>query len=157
MRAARKKSRYKNDETWLNAVYKKNKAEIDAALEGVGGKNKKKIFKQLVKEYQEDGLTAKQALSKLERSTIFTTTGERLRKNAREGITTDQEAWKRFRELTKVHGKYTKVDVDKLVWNNKSKRYEYVKEDGTIVFITFRNSPVQVIVGSYNPNDIGGR
>ena len=55
MKSSRKRSSYKSTDHWLDAVYRKNRSEIDKALEGV--KNKRASFKQLVKGYMEEGLS----------------------------------------------------------------------------------------------------
>ena len=61
MKSAKKRKYYKSTDHWLDAVYRKNKAEIDKALDGV--KNKKAAFKNAVKGYMEEGLSPEKALN----------------------------------------------------------------------------------------------
>ena len=141
--AKRAKSRYKSTSKWLDAVYRNNKALIDEKIETPEAKtSKRKVFKQLVKEYTDEGYTAKQAVKKVSRSTIFTTTKERLQANAYEGLIDDKEAFKKFRELTKSKGKYQKIEMDKFVYDKES--HSYIYDDK--IKISYSNSPEEVIV-----------
>lgn len=142
--AQHKKGYYKDTDAWLDAVYRNNKATMD---EGLSRKGKPKaVFKQIVKEYMDEGMTAKQAVSTLARTTIFTPKSERLSENAIKGLIGDKDAYKVFREITKVGGRYTKIDRSQLVWNKKEKAYIY---NGN-VRISFENSPKITIVRLIN-------
>lgn len=144
LRAVKSKSKYKSTNTWLDAVYRNNKERIDESIEQPTNKNisKKQVFKQLVKEYEDEGYTAKQALKKLSGSTRFTSTVERLQYNAYEGLIDDQEAYREFRELTKVKGKYQKISLDKFVYDKSS--HSYIYDDR--VRISYQNSPEEIVV-----------
>ena len=144
LRAVKSKSKYKSTSTWLDAVYRNNKELIDESIEQPTNKNisKKKVFKQLVQEYEDEGYTAKQALKKLSGSTRFTSTVERLQYNAYEGLIDDQEAYREFRELTKVKGKYQKIRLDKFVYDKSS--HSYIYDDR--VRISYQNSPEEIVV-----------
>lgn len=142
--AQHKKGYYKDTDAWLDAVYRNNKSIMD---EGLYKKGKPKaVFKQAVKEYMDEGMTAKQAVSALARSTIFTPKEERLSENAIKGLIGDKDAYKVFREITKERGKYTKIDRSQLVWDKKEKAYIY---NGN-VRISFENSPKITIVRLIN-------
>lgn len=150
LEAKRAKTKYKSTSRWLDAVYRNNKELIDSKIEEPAGRtSKKEVFKQLVKEYQDEGYTAKTALKKVSRSTIFTTSKERLQANAYEGIIDDKEAYRSFREMTKVHGKYQKVEYDKFVYDKDSHSYIYDNK----IRISFENSPKEIIVEEYDPED----
>lgn len=138
-----KKGKYKNTDKWIDAVYRNNKAVIDAEL---GGRKKsaKTIFKQMVKEHMDEGLSPTKAVSTIARSTLFTSKAERLQSNMWSGLTADKAAYQQFRELTKEKGKYTKFDKDKLVWDSTDKVYIY---NGNVL-ISYDNSPYGIKVGT---------
>lgn len=140
LEAARAKGKYKSTEHWLDAIYRKNKDFIDSKLNITNPKaSKKTVFKNLVKEYIEEGYTPKKAVDILSRTTIFTPEVERFQINAIEGIREDKQVWKRFRKLA---GWKTKIDPTKLVYDKSQGIYIY---DGRLT-IDFRNSPRQIIV-----------
>lgn len=139
-KAKKSKSKYKNTNAWLDAVYRNNKDIIDKELSFAG--SPKKIFKQMVAEYMDEGLTATKAVSTIARSTLFTTQKERLQTNFYEGLKADRTAYQTFRELTKERGKYSSFDRSKLEWDKEDKVYRYNKD----VIISFQNSPYAVIV-----------
>lgn len=119
--------KYPNTNAFLNAVYKANKSVIDTAFDNEAG-GPKKTFKNTVKEYLTDKkhpLNVKDALKTIARSTRFTSEVERFKENAWQGIVSDKFVYKRFRELTKEKGRYTKFDPDKLVWSKADKGYIY--------------------------------
>ena len=147
----RSRSRYKSDSTWLNAVYRENKSFIDEAyVESESGKSKREIFKQDVKEYMEvDGLTAKQAVKAISRSTKFTTEKERFQYNAYEALRDDKEAFKEFRNLNRDKGKFQKIDLGQFEWIKEEHAYIY----GGKIKISFENSPKEVIVEELDDED----
>ena len=136
LKAEYNKGSYKNTDEWLNAVYIKNKKLIDSKIETTGDTDKGETFKSLVNEYIEEGYSPKQAVKKLEKSTIFTDVKDRLKQNAYTAIKNDKAAFKQFRELTKNNGKYSTVDVDKFQYDKDTNSYTY----GNIM-ISFSNSP----------------
>lgn len=140
-KAKHKKGFYKSTDAWINAVYRNNKEVISKEL-GSDGKSGKVIFKQMIKEYMSEGLSPTKAVSTIARSTIFTSTKERLLDNFYKGLKSDQEAYKTFKELIKEKGKYTKFDTEKLFWNPQDKVYIY---DNSVI-ISFQNSPYGVKV-----------
>lgn len=139
-KAKRNKGYYKDTNSWIDAVYRNNKAVIDKELSFAG--NPKKVFKQMAQEYMAEGLSPTKAISTIAKSTIFTPEVERLQNNFYEGLKNDKSAYKEFRELTKVKGKYTKFDRSKLAWDKKEKAYIY---DG-IIMISYDNSPFGINV-----------
>ena len=142
LRARKGKSRYKNTDKWLDAVYRNNKTLIDEKLKDVSVPklSKRTIFKDIVKEYTEQGLSPVKALNKASNSEIFTSKTERLHSNAFSALKADKDAYKTFRELTKEHGRFTKMDETKLKWENGVYIY------GNIM-ISFQNSPYGISVG----------
>lgn len=140
-KAKHQKGFYKSTDAWISAVYRNNKEVISKEL-GSDGKSGKVIFKQMIKEYMSEGLSPTKAVSTIARSTIFTSTKERLLDNFYKGLISDQEAYKTFRELIKEKGKYTKFDMEKLFWNPQDKVYIYDNS----VMISFQNSPYGVKV-----------
>lgn len=139
MKALKNKSKYKNTDKWLDAVYRKNKDYIDSRLETTGNTSKKQVFKKLVNEYMSEGYSPTQAVKKLEKSTVFTDVKDRLKQNAYTAIKNDKEAYKEFRELTKNKGRYSKVELDKFQYDKDTGNYVY----GNII-ISFSNSPYTI-------------
>lgn len=123
-------NKYKDSNAWLDAVYRNNKKKIDAAYAVIPSPlSKKTLFKNNVREYVKRG-TAKsipEALSKLERTTIFMTKSQIMYRNAIEGMKRKfPKQYKLFRELTKDwSGRYTTLDPNKLSWDKYSKVYIY--------------------------------
>lgn len=136
LKAAKAKYKYKNENAWLDAVYRKNKTFIDSKLSVVGEKNKKKVFKQLVKERQDRGETTYRAVKNLGKTEIFTSRRERSQENILKAIKSDKETFKQFR---KEIGFNTKIDTTKFEWDYKDKVYKY---GNTIIDIT--NSPYKI-------------
>lgn len=144
-KAKHNKSYYKNTDAWLNAVYRNNKTVIDKELGSLSAKKTPKaIFKQMVNEYIETGVSPTNAVKTIARSTLFTSVNERLKNNFYEGLKSERAAYKQFRELTKERGKYSKYDPKKLVWDKTDKVYIY---DGSVI-ISFENSPFGIKVRS---------
>lgn len=142
-KAAKNKSAYKNTDAWIDAVYRNNKQVIDAEL-SFGKKSGRTIFKQMIKEHMDEGLSPTKAVKTVARSTLFTSTKERITNNFYEGLKNDKDAYKNFREATKEKGRYTKFDPDKLVWDKKDKVYIYNNK----VRISYDNSPVEITVAT---------
>lgn len=139
MKALKNKSKYKNTNTWLDAVYRNNKELIDNKVETTGNTSKKQVFKKLVNEYIEEGYSPTQAVKKLEKSTVFTDVKDRLKQNAYKAIKNDKEAYKEFRELTKNKGRYSKVELDKFQYDKDTGNYVYEN-----IVISFSNSPYTI-------------
>lgn len=143
LKALKAKSKYKNTEAWLDAVYRNNKEYIDSKIIVTSTRESKKaIFKRMVGEYMEEGLSPTKALKTVSKSSVFVPYKERAVSNAYTALKADKLAYQQFRELTKSGGKYTKIDMGKFVWDPDQKVYVYDNE----VIIRFDNSPKQVIV-----------
>lgn len=138
-KAKQPKSKYKSTESWIDAVYRNNKVIIDGELASSG--NPRRVFKQIINEYMDEGLSPTKAMQTLARSTIFTTDKERIQNNMWAGLKGDKEAYRLFRELTKERGRYTKFDESKLIWDRSQHAYIY-----SGVMISFQNSPFGVNV-----------
>lgn len=144
MKSARKRSSYRSTDHWLDAVYRKNRKEIDSALEGV--KNKKASFKQLVKGYMDEGLSPEKSLKALENSTIFTPEVTRFRKNVLEAIK-NYGKFNEFRNMTRgMRGKFAKIDLERFRYDSKNNVYTYITEMGDVIVIRFTNSPQDIIL-----------
>lgn len=144
MKSARKRSSYRSTDHWLDAVYRKNRKEIDSALDGV--KNKKASFKQLVKGYMDEGLSPEKSLKALENSTTFTPEVTRFRKNVLEAIK-NYGKFNEFRNMTRgMRGKFAKIDLDRFRYDSKNNVYTYITEMGDVIVIRFTNSPQDIIL-----------
>lgn len=140
LKAKRSKSSYKNTNAWLDAVYRNNKSYIDSKLVATSPRSSPKtIFKQLVREYQDEGFSPTRAVNILSKSTIFTPERERLISNAWSGLRGDKEAFKEFRRLA---GWKTKIRPELLKWDKVNKVYTYNN-----ITIRFDKSPAQVVIG----------
>ena len=118
-----KKSHYKSDRTYLEAVYQNNKQIIDSAFQDRG--KPKVLFKQQVLEHVEQGKTLKEAIQTVGRTRDFTTAKEQFHANFYKGFKGYPLEYKQLRELTKVGGRYTKFDDAKLEWDQNAKGYVY--------------------------------
>ena len=149
IKANKVRSKYKNTEAWLDAVYRKNKEYIDSTFISTtqSGKSIKVQFKQSVKDYiyGERKFTPEEALKATQRSSHFTTPKERIRANLMSRIKKEKEGefYKKFRQIAfRESGKYAKYDPDKWFYHYDDKVYTY---DGRIM-ISFSNSPQSVIM-----------
>lgn len=141
LRAKKNKGSYKNTSAWLDAVYRNNKQFIDSKINVSNPKaSKKKVFKQLVQEYMDEGYSPTKAVNTLSKTTIFTEEYERFRENVYKGISNDKLAFKQFRKLV---GWKQKIDINKFDYDANEKIYIY---DNRIT-ISFKNSPFEIIIG----------
>lgn len=143
-------NKYKDSNAWLDAVYRNNKKKIDAAYADIPSRlSKKTLFKNNVREYVNRG-TAKsipEALSRLERTTIFMTKAQIMYRNAIEGMKHKfPQQYKLFRELSKDwNGRYTTIDPNNLSWDKFSKVYIYDAPRRKIA-LDFKPSPERLDV-----------
>lgn len=140
LKAKQNKGKYKNTNAWLDAVYRNNKQLIDTSLITTGRTSSKSVFKQLVKEYMEEGMSPTKAVNTLAKTTIFTPEVERLKSNAFKGLKGDKDAYKTFRKLV---GWREKIDDSKMVYDASQHVYVYDNR----VTVSFTNSPYGVNVG----------
>ena len=140
-KAKHNKGYYKSTDSWIDAVYRNNKDIINANL-NLAGKSPKATFKQIIKEYINEGVKPTTAMKTLARSTVFTSKQERIKANLWTGLKGDKAAYKEFRELTKEKGKYTSFDPSKLVWSKTDNVYIY----NAMLKISFQNSPYGIEV-----------
>lgn len=143
-------NKYKDPNAWLDAVYRNNKKKIDEAYADIPSRlSKKTLFKNNVREYVNRGTaqTLPEALSRLERTTIFMTKAQIMYRNAIEGMKRKfPQQYKLFRELTKDwNGRYTTIDANKLSWDKFSKVYIYDAPRRKIA-LNYRNSPERLDV-----------
>lgn len=162
LKAKKARRKYKNDLAYIRAVYRNNKSTIDAAFppEDFLGQKPFTSFRRYVEDqlYKHDPTTMKilktksgkpiksstvnKTIESIARSEKFTSKFERLTTNAFTGIKKFPSAYKRFRELTKMHGRYAKIDSSKMEWNYDINGYIY---DNRLVII-YKNSPAKVEV-----------
>lgn len=143
-------NKYKDPNAWLDAVYRNNKKKIDEAYAYIPSRlSKKTLFKNNVREYVNRGTAQSlpEALSRLERTTIFMTKAQIMYRNAIEGMKRKfPQQYKLFRELTKDwNGRYTTIDPNKLSWDKFSKVYIYDAPRRKIA-LNYRNSPERLDV-----------
>lgn len=144
LKANKARSKYKNTEAWLDAVYRKNKFVIDKTFipSSQSGKSIKAQFKQSVRDYM-DYFGPEKALKAATKSAHFTTPKERIRENLLSGLKKDQDTYKRFQQLTRgSKGRFEKFDPEKLFYHFRDKVYVYDNR----VIISFENSPQRVTV-----------
>ena len=143
-------NKYKDPNAWLDAVYRNNKKKIDEAYADIPSRlSKKTLFKNNVREYVNRGTASSlpEALSRLERTTIFMTKAQIMYRNAIEGMKRKfPQQYKLFRELTKDwNGRYTTIDPNKLSWDKFGKVYIYDAPRRKIA-LNYRNSPERLDV-----------
>ena len=146
----RTKSKYKSLDGYLDSIYKQNKELIDRKILTEEGLNlatnrakllkqsKKKMFKEFVKDYMDEGKTVDEALKKLSNSRQFMDYEDLARENMRDSLKRDKEAYKSFREATKEKGRYTKIDISKFTYIGNDE-YAY----GNVV-VSFKHSPERI-------------
>ena len=151
-KAAHRKSWYMSEESYLDAVYRKNKELIDKsykkAFEKAGTdikvlKSFKKYFKSEVRRLQEtNSINLKKAVKLYANYPIFKSKGEVGIENFLSGLKKNPEAWNYFRHLNRDEkGRYLSFDPDKLTWiNSKLAIYDNKIE------VSFLDSPVGVSV-----------
>lgn len=116
---------YKSDTTYIQAIYRNNKALIDAKNEGIP-LSSYQVFKQDVKDYMEvNDISASKAVGKVLRSRKYLSVAELSKQNLISGLKS-KGLYKQFRELTKEKGRYTKFDVEKLQYKGDGV-YQYDK------------------------------
>lgn len=162
LRAKKARSKYKSDLAYMRAIYRNNKQVIDEAFppEDFYNQSSWTSFRRYIEDqlYQHDPITMKviknrrgkpKKISKVQnvvetiaRSEKFTSKFERLTANALSGLNKYPAAYRKFRELTKVRGRYTKIDTSKLEWQPDINGYLYNDE----VVVIFKNSPARVEV-----------
>lgn len=151
-KAAHKKSWYKSEEGYLDAVYRKNREKIDKsysrALENITQRTKvrrtmKSYFKAEVRRVQEtNATTLKKAVKLYANYPIFKSRGEVGVDNFLSGMKKNKEAWNTFRQLNRDEkGRYLEFDPSKLKWVNGKE----VIYDNRIV-ISFMDSPVAILI-----------
>ena len=143
-------NKYKDPNAWLDAVYRNNKKKIDEAYADIPSRlSKKTLFKNNVREYVNRGTASSlpEALSRLERTTIFMTKAQIMYRNAIEGMKRKfPQQYKLFRELSKDwNGRYSTIDPNKLSWDKFSKVYIYAAPRRKIA-LNYRNSPERLDV-----------
>jgi uncharacterized protein (DUF4415 family) len=142
-RAIFNKGSYKSLNSYLDAVYKKNKTVIDSKIPSGSGKNQssKTRFKRAVKEYMEEGKTANQALDALQKSRVFTSVREHYENNILKTIREDKDLFKKFRKMSGWNEKINPANMEYVESDDKITIYRYRSPNGSIVYIKVGKSP----------------
>lgn len=144
-----KRKNFRSDEEYLSAVYDRNRQAFEEhTVRGqIMSKDQFVNINLLYKKYgdnKHDKMTLKQTLSKIANSVTFTPYSQRSRENFIRKLKQfggDDSTWRQFRELTKdEHGRYTKFDSEKMVWNSELKGFVYDNR----LYIDISNSPVMI-------------
>ena len=140
LKSKHRASFYKSEEAWLNAIYRANKALIDAAYEGKGTRGPRAVFKSQVREYTAKGYSTKKAIKIVSNTRAFRPAGVPWYvENAVQGMKS-MGVWRQFLNLNRdAQGRLLPFDIYKLKYIG-DKVYLY---DNRIV-IEFRNSPVGI-------------
>ena len=140
LKSKHRASFYKSEEAWLNAIYRANKALIDAAYEGKGTRGPRAVFKSQVREYKAKGYGTKEAIKIVSNTRAFRPAGVPWYiENAVQGMKS-MGVWQQFLNLNRdAQGHFLPFDIYKLKYIG-DKVYLY---DNRIV-IEFRNSPVGI-------------
>lgn len=151
LRAKYRSTHYKSEARWLYAIYQHNKALIDAAYADAAGEVKSpyRNFKAQVEEYVYGrGFKISEALGIIGRTEKFRAgEGTWWQKNVIDGMKA-AGVYKEFQILTRVKGRFAAPDPSKLIYVG-DKTYVYDNR----VLISFRNSPVEVIVRPISGED----
>lgn len=137
-----KKGRYKNNNTYLNAVYNANKKLIDDAYVGI--KNKKEAFKrQIMTKMEQSGGTIKNTIKKELHRDVYIPSSEKFKENLVTGLKEYNELKKFQLQLRDKNGHFVKFDKQNLsyIGNNQ---YSYEDNFGNVLIIDFSNSPKQI-------------
>lgn len=148
LRARHKRSFYKSDTLYLQAIYRRNKEYIDTRM-GEGYRvSHKTAFVNTVKEYMRDKhISPNIAVSKFISSEEFTTKGERLHYNLIKGLKENKEVYAAFKKNTNIKKKED-IDIDKLEYDINDQVYKY---DDYIIDVS--NSPQEVNIYEKNQYD----
>lgn len=100
LRAKKPRYKYKNINTYLDAVYNNNKAYLDERVETFNSKTtKRQQFKESVKEYMRKGMNVKQAIDEFQRKEAITSKEERIFEIRMSQLKEmDKEAFKEFKK-----------------------------------------------------------
>lgn len=144
LKAKHKASFYKSEEAWLNAIYRANKALIDAAYQQIGKRGPRAVFKSQVREYTAEGYKTKEAIKIVSNTRAFRPAGVPWYiENAVQGMKS-MGVWQQFLNLNRdAQGHFLPFDIHKLKYIG-DKVYLY---DNRIV-IEFRHSPVGIYMYS---------
>lgn len=138
LKAKRPKNRYKTVDNYLKSVYNNNKEFLDSHIKDFGKASKKNIFVEAVKNHlnkinPETGkkYTVKQAIEKVQRSTLVTSREERI---AETRVTRMREMDpEKFKDLRKAIGWTNKIKSENFIemTSEGNKNYLRYKDDTT--------------------------
>ena len=144
LKSKHRASFYKSEVAWLNAIYRANKALIDAAYKDTGTSSPRAVFKSQVREYKAQGYSTKESIKIVSNTRAFRPAGVPWYiENAVQGMKS-MGAWQQFLNLNRdAQGHYLPFDIYKMKYIG-DKVYLY---DNRIV-VEFRNSPVGIYLYS---------
>lgn len=130
---------FRSEKTYFDAFYKINKEILDENVFGEYGANIS-ARETIKRKAEEEGVTWNEAIKSWGRSEQFIDVKTRLVNNAYEKIKSDRNTYLEFREITKEHGKFTKINLNDFVYVGEN-TYMYHG-----VMVSFKNSPDEVII-----------
>ena len=151
LRAAHKKSYYKNESAYLDAVYRKNKEYIDSHTpEGIKekGVSPKAFFKAEVRRVSEmqNQMTGKKytlnrAIKRVANSKMLNpqmSTSDIKANNFQSLLKKDKDTYRQFRNRTRKGGRFTSFDYSKLKFDgyyniNGTNGAVYIYDDDTVI------------------------
>lgn len=145
LRAAKPRKRYKSDEAYLRAVYRKNKDWINRTATYKPTVSMERSFVNSAMDYVRQGKTARQAANILASSAAFAGKNYRGKVNIYNVITQDKKLYSQFKSATKLKKK-SDFDIEKLKWSYDLEAYEY---EGLVIDV--KNSPFEIVI--MNKND----
>ena len=154
LRAKNPRYKYKNVNTYLDAVYNNNKAYLDERVETFNAKTtKRQQFKEDVKEYMRKGMNVKQAIDEFQRKNAITSKEERIFES--NILKMKEMSPKAFRDFKKKIGWKEKIDSTNATFlPSDTKNVEYMRytdpNTGRDVVIRIEISPVSGIAISYD-------
>lgn len=125
---------FKTEEAFLRDVFARNREVISSKL---GTDAESKFIEQVQSLKELRGVNVKQAINIVSRYKAFTPYEEMAKSNVIEAMK-NFDTYQEFRNLTRDEkGRFTRVDMSKLVWDRDSQSYIYNNR----VIISFSNSP----------------
>lgn len=136
------KKDYKNNNAYLDAVYKANQTLIDDAYTGI--QNKQMAFKQqILSRMEQGGGSIKNVIKKELHRDVYIPASEKFKENLVSGLKEYKEFKKFQLQLKDERGRFVKFDSKNLnyIGNNQ---YSYKDEFGNSLVVDFSNSPKQI-------------
>ena len=148
-----KRSRYSSNSAYIRGVFNANKELIVEKIReweeegndiGIPGDTPYQKFRTFVRGYMRQGYSIEKSIRSVGLSFPFATKAERYKQFVFEYLKDYPEEYKKFRELSKEHGRYTKFKENELRYVGGN---TYIYADK--VKISFKNSPERVEIEDY--------